>query len=65
MIRMPELGALGKGQAASLAGIDPGMAALILVIVLAALPPPTRALPRFRRRATRERPPSHGPPLPA
>ena len=52
-------------QAASLAGIDPGVAIVALLILLAALSPLARALLAFPRRATRDRPPSQGPPLPA
>jgi hypothetical protein len=52
-------------QAASLAGIDPGVASLVALVLLAALSPVARALLAFARRATRDRPPSQGPPLPA
>ena len=52
-------------QAASLAGIDPGVAAIALLVLIAALPPLARALLAISRRATRDRPPSQGPPLPA
>lgn len=52
-------------QAASLAGIDPGFAALAALVLLAALAPLARALLAISRRATRDRPPSQGPPLPA
>jgi hypothetical protein len=52
-------------QAASLVGIDPGMAVLAILVLLAALSPVARALLAFSRRATRDRPPSQGPPLPA
>jgi hypothetical protein len=51
--------------AASLAGLDFGGIALALVVLVAALPPLARALPEFRRRATRDRPPAQGPPQPA
>ena len=52
-------------QAASLAGIDPGVAAVAVLLTLAALSPPARALLAFSRHPTRDRPPSQGPPLPA
>ena len=52
-------------QAASLAGIDPGVAAIAPLVLLAALAPLARALLAISRRATRDRPPSQGPPLPA
>ena len=52
-------------SAASLVGIDPGIAVLAILILLSALPPLAPALPAFRRQARRERPPSRGPPLPA
>ncbi len=51
-------------SAASLVGIDLGIASLIVVILKATLPAPSRALARFRRCATRDRPPSRGPPFP-
>ena len=52
-------------QAASLAGIDQDVAIVAILILLAALAPRERALIAFARRATRDRPPSQGPPLPA
>ena len=52
-------------QAASLAGIDPGVAVATVLVLLAALCPLARALLAFPRRATRDRPPAQGPPFPA
>jgi len=52
-------------QAASLAGIDPGVAVIAPLVLMAALAPLARALLAISRRATRDRPPSQGPPLPA
>ena len=52
-------------QAASLAGIDPGVAVIAPLVLVAALAPLARALLAISRRATRDRPPSQGPPLPA
>jgi hypothetical protein len=51
--------------AASLAGIDVAGVALALLVLFSALPPQARALLAFRRGATRDRPPSQAPPLPA
>ena len=52
-------------SAASLAELESGTAALALLAVPTALPPLLRPLPAFRRRATRDLPPSQAPPLPA
>ena len=52
-------------QAASLAGVALAAPAVALLLMLAALSPRARALLAFQRRATRDRPPSQGPPLPA
>jgi hypothetical protein len=52
-------------SAASLAGLDPGLVVLAVVALFAILPPLAWALPVFRRRATRDRPPAQAPPLPA
>ena len=49
--------------AASLTGLDTGFAALAALVAMAVLPPLARALPHYRRQATRERPPLRGPPL--
>ena len=51
--------------AASIAGLDAGVIAFAAIVFMAALPPLARALPRYRRHATRDRPPAQGPPLPA
>ena len=51
--------------AASLAGLGLGIVVLAAPAALAAMAPPARALPEFRRPATRDRPPAQGPPLPA
>lgn len=51
--------------AASLTGLDAAGNVVVLLALLAILPPLTRALRAFGRRATRDRPPSQGPPLPA
>jgi hypothetical protein len=51
------------GQAASLLGIDPGVAVIAVLAMLAALSPIARALLAIARRQTRDRPPSQGPPL--
>jgi hypothetical protein len=53
------------GQAASLLGIDPGVAVIVVLVVLAALSPVARALLAIAFKQTRDRPPSQGPPLPA
>jgi hypothetical protein len=50
---------------ASLAGLLPGLCLLILVVLLAASLPRARRLAALYRRATRDRPPSQGPPFPA
>jgi hypothetical protein len=50
-------------EAASLAGIEPGVAIVALLFAVIALAPLARALPVFCRRATRDRPPSQGPPV--
>jgi hypothetical protein len=52
-------------SAASLAGLDFGDVVLAVAVLLAALLPLAPALPAFSRRATRDRPPAQGPPLPA
>jgi hypothetical protein len=52
-------------SAASQAGLDFGVIALASVVLLAVLQPRSPALPVFRRRATRDRPPAQGPPQPA
>jgi hypothetical protein len=52
-------------SAASLAGLDFAGVTLALVVLVAVLPPLSPALPVFRRRATRDRPPAQGPPRPA
>ena len=51
-------------SAASLAGLDLGGIVVALVVLIAVLPPLSPALRVFRLRATRERPPAQGPPLP-
>ena len=51
--------------AASLSGLDLGVLVLALLAALAAAPPSVRALVALCCRATRDRPPSQGPPLPA
>jgi len=51
--------------AASIAGLDAGVIGFAAIAFMAALPPLARALPRYRRHATRDRPPAQGPPLPA
>jgi hypothetical protein len=51
--------------AASLSALDLGTFVVAILALIAAVPPLTRALPAFRRRATRDRPPAQGPPLPA
>jgi hypothetical protein len=52
-------------SAASLAGLEPGVVAIVLPAVQATLPPRARPLRAFRRRAIRDLPPSQAPPLPA
>lgn len=51
--------------AASLCGLEVGVLVVAILVLLAAAPPPVLPLPAFRRRATRDRPPAQGPPLPA
>jgi hypothetical protein len=51
--------------AASLSALDLGTFVVAILALIAAVPPLTRALPAFGRRATRDRPPAQGPPLPA
>jgi hypothetical protein len=61
----------GAGQscpyaaAVGMAGIDTGPVAVFDAPDAAILPPVAAALPLYRRLATRDRPPSRGPPLPA
>jgi hypothetical protein len=52
-------------SASSLSGLDSSVVILAVIVLLALLPPLARSLPTFRRRATRDRPPAQGPPLPA
>jgi hypothetical protein len=52
-------------EAASLAGIEPGVVIVAPLFALVALAPLASALPVFSRRVTRDRPPSQGPPVPA
>jgi hypothetical protein len=51
--------------AASLTGLEPGVAMVALIALFAALAPLARTHLAFSRSATRDRPPSQGPPLPA
>lgn len=51
--------------AASLSGLDLGVLVVAILVLLGVAPRFVRALPAFTRRATRDRPPSQGPPLPA
>ncbi len=50
-------------QAASLAGIDPGIAMLAILRPRPVLPPLAAPMPIIRRHPTRDRPPAQGPPL--
>jgi hypothetical protein len=52
-------------EAASLAGTETIIALVALLVPLAALAPLARLLHAVARRASRDRPPSRGPPLPA
>jgi hypothetical protein len=52
-------------EAASLAGLEFHSTLVALLVLFAALAPLARVMLAVSRRATRERPPSQGPPLPA
>jgi hypothetical protein len=52
-------------EAASLAGLEFHVTLVALLVLFAALAPLARVMLAVSRRATRERPPSQGPPLPA
>jgi hypothetical protein len=52
-------------SAASLSALDLDVVIFAFVALFAMLPPLARALPAFRRRARRDRPPAQAPPQPA
>jgi hypothetical protein len=51
--------------AGSIVGLAAGFAVFAVLFLVSALPPQARALLAIRAHATRDRPPSQGPPLPA